>query len=101
MSGRFFCVAPRDFSSSAASELAALAVFGGCSVPLAQGNQRNSLEYRGASDCCICAALSFQGEFSYGIINCSLLEAGWMVCTDYSDQVIAPIGEHSTCEEAA
>lgn len=30
----------------------------------------------------------------------ALLEAHWMVHTDYSDQVIAPIGEHNSCEEA-
>lgn len=30
----------------------------------------------------------------------AFLEADWMVCIDYSDQVIAPLGEHSICEEA-
>lgn len=31
----------------------------------------------------------------------AFLEAHWRVHTDYSDQVIAPFGEHSSCEEAA
>lgn len=31
----------------------------------------------------------------------AFLGADWMVCTDCSDQVIAPVGEHSICEEAA
>lgn len=45
--------------------------------------------------------LSFQGEFSYEIINCSLcgnaLDGSF---SEYSDQVIAPTGEHNSCEEA-
>lgn len=45
--------------------------------------------------------LSFQGEFSYEIINCSLcgnaLDGSF---SEYSDRVIAPTGEHNSCEEA-
>lgn len=29
------------------------------------------------------------------------LEGRWVAVTDYSEQVIAPMGEHNSCEEAA
>lgn len=46
--------------------------------------------------------LSFQGEFTYGIVNCGFCGStldGFL--SDYSDQVIAPFAEHNSCEEAA
>lgn len=89
LSGRFFCVAPRDFSFSPASELAAFAVLGGCYVPLAQWNKRNSLGSISLLHLCSCP---FKGNFLIESSIAAFLEADLMVCTDYSDQVIAPIG---------
>lgn len=77
-------------------------VLRGCPEPFSWQNKRNGLEHTAKHHTAAFVQLSFQGEFTYGIMNCSFCGStldGFL--SDYSDQVIAPFAEHNCCEEAA